>query len=57
MGYKTLSSTIHRTSAKKGFFLSSFQSKNLNRYKDKFIKNEDSKRIFTKPNGFKENEL
>ena len=43
--------------AKKGFYLSSFQSKNLNRYKEKFIKNEDSKRIFTKPNGFKENDL
>ena len=38
--------------AKKGFVLSNFQAKNLNKYKQKFLKNKDAKKIFTKPNGF-----
>ena len=38
--------------AKKGFALSDFQAKNLNRYKEKFSKNKEAKEIFTRPNEF-----
>ena len=38
--------------AKKGFVLSDFQAKNLNKYKQKFSKNKEAKEIFTRPNGF-----
>ena len=34
--------------AKKGFVLSDFQAKNLNKYKQKFLKNKEAKKIFTK---------
>ena len=40
--------------AKKGFVLSDFQAKNLNKYKKKFAKNEEAKKIFTRNNGFSE---
>ncbi len=40
--------------AKKGFVLSDFQAKNLNKYKKKFAKNEEAKKIFTRTNGFSE---
>ena len=38
--------------AKKGFVLSDFQAKNLNKYKKKFSKNKEAVEIFSKPNGF-----
>ena len=38
--------------AKKGFVLSDFQAKNLNKYKQKFSKNKEAKEIFTRPNKF-----
>ena len=38
--------------AKKGFVLSAFQAKNLNKYKQKFSKNKEAKEIFTRPNKF-----
>ncbi len=38
--------------AKKGFVLSDFQAKNLNKYKKKFSKNKEAREIFTRPNGF-----
>ena len=40
--------------ARKGFLLSDFQAKNLNKYKKKFSKNKEAKKIFTRPNGFSE---
>ena len=40
--------------AEKGFVLSDFQAKNLNKYKKKFAKNEEAKKIFTRTNGFSE---
>ena len=43
--------------AKKGFVLSDFQAKNLNKYKKKFSKNEEAKKIFTRPNGFFEGDI
>ena len=43
--------------ARKGFVLSDFQAKNLNRYKEKFSKNEEAKKIFTRPNGFSEGDV
>ena len=43
--------------AKNGFTLSEFQSKNINKYKKKFKKNTDATRIFTRPGGFKTNDL
>tara|TARA_X000000368_G_scaffold418684_1_gene419398 strand:- start:199 stop:1731 length:1533 start_codon:yes stop_codon:yes gene_type:complete len=43
--------------ARKGFVLSEFQAKNLNKYKQKFSKNEEAKKIFTKPNGFSEGDI
>jgi len=38
--------------AKNGFVLSDFQAKNLNKYKKKFSKDREAKRIFTRKNGF-----
>tara|TARA_B100000212_G_scaffold161785_1_gene121653 strand:- start:12647 stop:14341 length:1695 start_codon:yes stop_codon:yes gene_type:complete len=38
--------------AEKGFILSDFQAKNLNKYKKKFSKNKEASEIFTRPNGF-----
>ena len=43
--------------AKKGFVLSDFQAKNLNKYKEKFSKNKEAKKIFTRPNGFSEGDI
>ena len=43
--------------AKNGFTLSEFQSKNINKYKKKFKKNVDATRIFTRPGGFKTDDL
>ena len=43
--------------ARKGFVLSDFQAKNLNKYKKKFSKNEEAKKIFTRPNGFSEGDI
>ena len=43
--------------AKNGFTLSEFQSKNINKYKNKFKRNVDATRIFTRPGGFKTNDL
>ena len=40
--------------ARKGFLLSDFQAKNLNKYKKKFSKNKEAKKIFTRSNGFSE---
>ncbi len=43
--------------AKKGFILSAFQANNLNKYKKKFSKNKEAKKIFTRPNGFFEGDI
>ena len=43
--------------ARYGFVLSDFQSKNLNKYKQKFSKNKDAKKIFTRPDGFIEGDI
>lgn len=43
--------------ARKGFALSSFQANNLNKYKQKFSKNKEAKKIFTKPNGFSKGDI
>ena len=43
--------------AKDGFVLSNFQAKNLNKYKKKFSKNKEAKKIFTRPNGFSGGEI
>ena len=43
--------------AKKGFALSDFQAKNLNKYKKKFSKDKEAKKIFTKANGFSEGDI
>ncbi len=44
--------------AREGFKLSSFQASNLNKYRDKFIRNEEAKKIFTLKNGlFKEGDI
>ena len=43
--------------AKKGFALSDFQAKNLNKYKEKFLKDKEAKKIFTKANGFSEGDI
>jgi gamma-glutamyltranspeptidase/glutathione hydrolase len=43
--------------ARKGFVLSDFQAKNLNKYKQKFIKDIEAKNIFFKPNGFSEGDI
>ena len=43
--------------ARRGFVLSDFQAKNLNKYKLKFSKNEEAKKIFTRPFGFSEGDI
>ena len=43
--------------AKKGFALSDFQAKNLNKYKKKFSKDKEAKKIFTRTNGFSEGDI
>ncbi len=43
--------------AREGFVLSDFQAKNLNKYKEKFLKNKEAKEIFTRPNGFSEGDI
>ena len=43
--------------AKKGFVLSNFQAENLNKYKEKFSKNKEAKKIFTRPKGFSEGDF
>ncbi len=43
--------------ARKGFVLSDFQAKNLNKYKQKFSKDIEAKKIFTRPNGFFEGDI
>ena len=43
--------------ARKGFVLSDFQAKNLNKYKQKFSKNKEAKKIFTRPDGFSEGDI
>ena len=43
--------------ARKGFALSDFQAKNLNKYKQKFSKDNEAKKIFTRPNGFSEGDI
>jgi len=43
--------------ARKGFVLSNFQAKNLNKYKEKFSKNKEAKKIFTRPKGFSEGDV
>ena len=43
--------------AKNGFVLSDFQAKNLNKYKKKFSKNKEAKKIFTRPKGFSGGEI
>ena len=44
--------------AREGFKLSSFQASNLNKYRDKFTRNEEAKKIFTLKNGlFKEGDI
>ena len=43
--------------ARKGFAISDFQAKNLNKYEKKFSKNEEAKKIFTRPNGFSEGDI
>jgi len=43
--------------AKKGFVLSNFQAENLNKYKEKFSKNKEAKKIFTRPEGFSEGDF
>ncbi len=43
--------------ARKGFVLSDFQAKNLNKYKKKFEKNEEAKKIFTRAKGFSEGDI
>ena len=43
--------------AKNGFVLSNFQANNLNKFKEKFLKNKEAKKTFTRPNGFFEGDL
>ena len=43
--------------AREGFVLSDFQSNNLNKYKQKFLKNKDAEEIFTKPDGFSKGDI
>ena len=43
--------------ARKGFALSDFQAKNLNKYKQKFLKNKEAKEIFSRPNGFSKGDI
>ena len=43
--------------AREGFVLSDFQAKNINKYKQKFLKNKDAKEIFTRQNGFSKGDI
>ncbi len=43
--------------AREGFVLSDFQAKNLNKYKQKFFKDKEAKKIFTRPNGFSKGDI
>tara|TARA_A200000113_G_scaffold103382_1_gene92804 strand:+ start:1988 stop:3682 length:1695 start_codon:yes stop_codon:yes gene_type:complete len=43
--------------AKKGFALSDFQAKNLNKYKKKFSKDKEAKKTFTRANGFSKGDI
>ena len=43
--------------AREGFTLSSFQADNLNKHKQKFSKNKEAKKIFTRPNGFSKGDI
>jgi gamma-glutamyltranspeptidase/glutathione hydrolase len=43
--------------ARKGFVLSDFQAKNLNKYKKKFLNSDESKKIFTRQDGFFEGDI
>tara|TARA_Y100000768_G_scaffold237875_1_gene179990 strand:- start:1021 stop:2715 length:1695 start_codon:yes stop_codon:yes gene_type:complete len=43
--------------AREGFALSDFQAKNLNKYKQKFSKNKEAKKIFTRPDGFSKGDI
>ena len=43
--------------AKKGFALSDFQAKNLNKYKKKFSKDKEAKKIFSRANGFSKGDI
>ena len=43
--------------AREGFTLSSFQANNLNKHKQKFSKNKEAKKIFTRPNGFSKGDI
>ena len=43
--------------ARKGFVLSDFQAENLNKYKKKFLKNEEAKKTFTRLNGFSKGDV
>ena len=43
--------------ARNGFVLSDFQSKNLNKYKEKFSRYPEAKKIFTRPNGFSSGDI
>ena len=43
--------------ARNGFVLSDFQAKNLNKYKEKFSKNKEAKKIFTRASGFNEGDI
>ena len=43
--------------ARKGFVLSEFQARNLNKYKKKFSRNKEAKEIFTRVHGFSEGDI
>ena len=43
--------------AKNGFVLSDFHANYLNKFKEKFSKNKEAKKTFTRPNGFFEGDL
>ena len=43
--------------AREGFALSDFQAKNLNKYKQKFSKNKEAKKIFTRSEGFSKGDI
>ena len=58
-GIKNIKSLINPSVeiAKKGFILSKFQASNLNKYKEKFLKNPEAKEIFTRTEGFSEGDI
>ena len=58
-GIKNIKSLINPSVeiAKKGFVLSKFQASNLNKYKEKFLKNPEAKEIFTRTEGFSEGDI